>query len=170
MKYLINNRQYNLLKEQEEQVLSFPFSMFNNDWNLAYSKIESLGNLESVGHTLSLYKSNIKSLGSLKSVGGDLDLAGSTIRFLGSLRSVGGSLYLQKTKIKSLGNLESVGGSLFLPYSEVRSLGNLKSVGGDLNLRDTLISKKYSEDQIRQMVDVKGEIYPYFYKKNILNI
>jgi hypothetical protein len=37
-------------------------------------------------------------------------------------------------------------------------LGNLTSVGGDLDLRGTPLSKKYTEEQIRQMVDVGGEI------------
>jgi len=35
----------------------------------------------------------------------------------------------------------------------------LKSVGKDLKLWGTPLSRKYTEDQIRQMVDVKGDIY-----------
>jgi hypothetical protein len=38
-------------------------------------------------------------------------------------------------------------------------LGNLTSVGGDLDLRGTPLSKKYTEEQIREMVNVDGEIY-----------
>jgi len=38
-------------------------------------------------------------------------------------------------------------------------LGNLISVGGDLDLRGTPLSKKYTEKQIREMVNVDGEIY-----------
>ena len=64
MKYLINNRQYNLLKEQEEQVLSFPFSMFNNDWNLVLSVMK--GKPFRILGDLDLDKSNIKSLGNLQ--------------------------------------------------------------------------------------------------------
>jgi hypothetical protein len=38
-------------------------------------------------------------------------------------------------------------------------LGNLQSVGGYLYLRKTPLSEKYTEEQIRQMVDVGGKIY-----------
>jgi hypothetical protein len=37
-------------------------------------------------------------------------------------------------------------------------LGNLQSVGGDLFLYKTPLSGKYTEEEIRQMVDVPGEI------------
>ena len=52
----------------------------------------------------------------------------------------------------------SIGGSLNLKNSPIESLGNLTSVVGDLDLRETPISKKYSEQEIRQMVNVDGEI------------
>jgi hypothetical protein len=48
---------------------------------------------------------------------------------------------------------------LSLRYTPIESLGNLQSVVGALDLRVTPISKKYTEGQIRQMVDVKGDIY-----------
>ena len=73
--------------------------------------------------------------------------------------SIGGDLDLRKTPIESLGNLTSVGGDLDLGYSLIKSLGNLQSVGGNLYLNDTPISKKYSEEEIRQMVNVGGKIY-----------
>jgi hypothetical protein len=38
-------------------------------------------------------------------------------------------------------------------------LGNLKSVGRILNLRNTPMSRKYSEQEIRQMVNIEGDIY-----------
>jgi hypothetical protein len=66
---------------------------------------------------------------------------------------------LKNTPIKSLENLQSVGGFLSLRYTPIESLGNLQSVVGALDLRVTPISKKYTEGQIRQMVDVKGDIY-----------
>jgi hypothetical protein len=77
------------------EILKIPFAVFDNDWddlqlflkhrgnppyeitddlNLSFSKIESLGNLTSVGGTLDLYESKIESLGNLTSVEGDLDL------------------------------------------------------------------------------------------------
>jgi hypothetical protein len=68
-------------------------------------------------------------------------------------------LYLGGTPIESLGNLTSVGGNLDLYWTQIESLGDLTSVGGYLDLMETQISKKYTEEEIRQMIDVKGEIY-----------
>jgi hypothetical protein len=48
---------------------------------------------------------------------------------------------------------------LNLRESQIESLGDLTSVGGYLDLRETQISKKYTEEEIRQMIDVKGKIY-----------
>ena len=75
------------------------------------------------------------------------------------LYSLIGYLDLYKTSIKSLGNLQSVGGYLDLRNTQIKSLGNLQSVGGDLYLNNTPISKKYSIEEIRQMVEVGGSIY-----------
>ena len=72
--------------------------------------------------------------------------------------SVGGDLDLYGTPIQSLGNLKSVGGYLNLRGTPIQSLGNLESVGGNLDLRGTPISKKYSEAEIRQMVQVNGNV------------
>jgi hypothetical protein len=113
-----------------------------------------------VGGYLDLYNTPIESLGNLTSVGGSLYLLSSPlITSLENLISVGGDLDLNNTPIKSLGNLQSVGGSLFLRNTPIKSLGNLKSVGHNLVLVDTPLSKKYTEEEIRQMVDVKGDIY-----------
>jgi hypothetical protein len=68
-------------------------------------------------------------------------------------------LHLRFSPIKSLGNLTSVGGSLSLSFTPIESLGNLQSVGNNLYLKYTPLSKKYTEEEIRQMVDVGGKIY-----------
>ena len=75
------------------------------------------------------------------------------------LYSIKGDLDLEKTPVESLGNLQSVGGYLDLGRTPIESLGDLQSVGGNLYLNDTPISKKYSEEEIRQMVNVGGKIY-----------
>ncbi len=92
-------------------------------------------------------------------IGGDLDLSRTPIKSLGNLISVGGNLDLRRTQIKSLGNFQSVGGDLDLWDTPIKSLGNLTSVGNDLYLRYTPLSEKYTEEEIRQMVDVGGKIY-----------
>ena len=73
--------------------------------------------------------------------------------------SISGNLDLRRTPIKSLENLQSVGGYLDLTGTPIESLGNLQSVGGDLYLYETPISEKYSEEEIRQMVNVDEIIY-----------
>jgi hypothetical protein len=73
--------------------------------------------------------------------------------------SIRGALDLINTTIKSLGNLKSVGGYLDLRHTDIESLGNLKSVARNLDLRGTPLSKMYIKKQIREMVNVGGEIY-----------
>ncbi len=91
---------------------------------------------------------------------GDLNLYDTDITSLGNLQSVNGFLNLYYTDITSLGNLQSVNGGLVLyGCANLISLGNLQSVGGSLYLGGTPISKKYSEEEIRRMGDVKGNIY-----------
>ena len=143
MKIIITESQYNrILKEEEEQkVLRIPsMKYFSNDWDLLQKFLESKG-----------YPPY--------TIGGDLNLRDTSIESLGNLTSVGGNLILRDTQIKFLGNLTSVGGSLDLSRTPIESLGNLTSVGGFLDLRGTPLSNEYTEKQIRQMVDVDGEIY-----------
>jgi hypothetical protein len=141
MKYIITESQYKRIKESEESILRIPtLSLFDNDWDLLQRYMEKKGNPK-------------------YSIEGDLNLHGTQIKSLGNLQSVGGYLNLHETPIKSLGNLQSVGGHLGLARTSIKSLGNLISVGGDLYLRGTQISKKYSKQEIRDMVNVNGDIY-----------
>ena len=140
MKYIINERQYKLLTEEQE-VLYIPSLNVFGDWETLQQFLERRGN-------------------PLFSLGGDLDLSGTHIKSLGSLTSVGGDFYLEGCKnLTSLGNLTSVGGYLDLEGTNIESLGNLTSVGGSLSLENTPISEKYSEEEIRQMVDVRRKIF-----------
>jgi len=120
MKYIINERQYKLLTEQEEEILSIPFAVFDYNWEVLQKFLEKGGNPP--------YE-----------IMDDLDL--------------------EDSRIQSLGNLTSVGGGLYLSYSKIESLGNLTSVGGYLDLKDTPLSKKYTEEEIRSMVEVGSEVY-----------
>jgi hypothetical protein len=186
MKILVTESQYRkiLSEEKEQKVLHIPsLKIFDDNWDmlqkflelkgnppysiggdldLRETQIESLGNLQSVGGHLDLRRTQIKSLGNLISVGGNLNLYQTPIESLGNLQSVGGGLDLGDTPIKSLGNLTSVGGDLALSDTPIKSLGNLTSVGGNLDLEGTPLSKKYTEEEIRQMVYVDGEIYIFF--------
>jgi hypothetical protein len=69
-------------------------------------------------------------------------------------------LDLWRTDIKTLGNLVRVEGDLSLfNCKNLQSLGNLKYVGGNLQLKLTSLSKKYTKEEIRKMVEVVGEVY-----------
>ena len=160
MKYIISERQYNLLTEQEEKVLRIPFAAFGNDWDDLQLFLKHRGNPPyMITDDLDLSETNVKSLGNLTSVGGSFNWAYCNIKSLGNLTSVGGYLYLYKSKLESLGNLTSVGGGLYLFRSKTESLGNLTSVEGDLDLSETPLSREYSEEKIRSIIEVGGQVY-----------
>jgi len=127
--------------EEQEKVLVIPsLKIFNYDWNALQQFLKSRGNPK--------WK-----------ILGNLNLTDYSVESLGNLTSVVGYLDLGWTPIQSLGKLTSVGGYLDLYNTPIKSLGNLTSVGGDLTLGDTPLSKKYSVDEIRQMVNIEGNIY-----------
>ena len=160
MKYIITERQLNLIKEDEHKILKLDFEVFNKNWNILQKFLERRGNPPYIiTGDLSLVNIKIESLGNLKSVGGYLDLIFSNIESLGDLQSVGGSLNLHGAKVKSLGDLQSVGSFLDLRDSKIKSLGNLKFVGSDFGLENTPLSKTTTEEEIRSQVEVGGEIY-----------
>jgi hypothetical protein len=142
MKIIITESQYKkILKEEEEQkVLHIPsLKVFGDDWDQLQKFLKSKGNPP-------------------YTIGGNLYLEYTAIKSLGNLTSVGGFINLYHTQIESLGNLTSVGGDLNLVRTPIESLGNLESVGGSLSLVGTPLSRKYTEEDIRKMVDVGGEI------------
>jgi len=182
MKYIITERQYKLI-EEEEELLKIHFEVFNDDWDLLQKYINKRNNppYELIGD-LDLQLTDVKTLGSLVKVNGFLDLSHTKIESLGelkhitgsfyfqfnytiksfeNLKSVGGELNLRKSKIQSLGSLTSVGGNLNLQLTNVESLGNLKYVGGSLELYQTPLSVKYTKSQIKDMVTIGigGSIY-----------
>jgi hypothetical protein len=161
MKYIITERQYKLLTEDKERkILRVPGLEVFGDWEGLQAYLDKKGNpLFSVSGDLYLKYTNIISLDNLVSVEGFVDLYQSEIESLGNLEYVGGDLDLIETPIQSLGNLEYVGGDLDLGGCDIESFDNLVFVGGDLNLTGTPISKMYSPDEIKEMVEVGGEIY-----------
>lgn len=159
---------YNMVKIESSDNLEVkpPQKNINPKSNMNFEKsnvndISKLENLEKVDGNLDLSQSNIKSLGNITSVEGNFDLHNTYIESLGNLTSVGGNFDLYGSRVLTdLGNLTSVGGNLYLNNSDkLTSFGNLTSVGGDLELYGTPISKKYSEEEIRQMVEVNGQVF-----------
>ena len=71
-----------------------------------------------------------------------------------------GNLDLRGTPITSLPQGLTVGGSLHLDNTSITSIPQDLEVGGSLDLNNTPIAKKYTEEQIKQMVpNLKGRIY-----------
>jgi len=89
-------------------------------------------------------------------VGGDLNLYGTKITTLPDNLTVGGSLYLQNTPITTLPDNLTVGGGLYLRNTSITTLPDNLNVGIDLYLGNTPLSKKYSKDEIRKMIQDKG--------------
>jgi len=147
-----------LLYYKDELTLLEGLVSVSGDLDLKGRKIDSLPNLQSVGGYLDIRGTQIKSLPKLQSVGDGLYLRVTKIKDLGNLQSVGGNLNLRETKIKDLGNLQSVGRFLDLRYTPIKSLGNLQSVGGDLFL-NKFLSEKYTDEEIRSLINVGGIIY-----------
>ena len=87
---------------------------------------------------------------------GNLDLENSQITELPNNLQVGGSLYLNYTPIQKLPDNLKVVGSLWLHDSQITELPNNLEVHGDLNLFGTLLSKKYSKQEIRDIIKRQG--------------
>jgi len=127
---------------------------------LSDTPIRDFGKLRYVGGDITLWNNKtLTSFGDLEEVGGFLSVNESNIKSIGKLRKVGGSLDLNFTEIKTLGNLEEVGGNLFIARcQELDSFGKLKYVGGGISMRKTPLAQRMSIDDIRNKIDVKGEI------------
>ena len=88
-----------------------------------------------------------------------MDLSGCRkLKSIGSLKYVGRFLDLAETAVTSLDELEHVGGDLWIEDTEISSFGKLKYVGEDLILSKILLYEKYTEEEIRNQIDVIGKI------------
>ena len=105
---------------------------------------------------LDLTDTPITSLPDNLEVGGYLNLYNTKITSLPDNLKVGGNLYLSNTKITSLPDNLKVGGYLDLSNTKITSLPDNLKVGGGLYLSNTPLSKKYTQDQIKKMIEDKG--------------
>ena len=60
--------------------------------------------------------------------------------------------------VNSLGSLVAVTGSLFIDQSKLSDFGNLKKITGSLILKNTPLSEKYSIEEMKDLIDIGGEI------------
>ena len=153
-------RSKNYLIATQKKIQQYMKDKEQVDLDLSYTQITSLPDGLTVRGRLDLAGTPITSLPSDLEVKTSIDLSDTKITSLPDGLKVEGHLDLDRAKITSLPDGLTVKGSLFLRGTRVGTLpGNLK-VGGNLFLYHTPIAKKYSEEQIRQMVPgVEGPIY-----------
>jgi hypothetical protein len=123
--------------------------------------LESLPkNLEIVPGFLDLFKTKIKELPpNLRWVDGFLDLYDTPIQSLPNNLTVKGRLRLTFCKnIKRLPNGLKVG-ELVLSSTNIDELPSDLQIEGDLEIQNTPIAKKYTEDELRAMITIGGSIY-----------
>lgn len=132
----------------------------NGNLNLNGTLITSLPNNLTVNGGLYLSETPITKLPDNLTVSGDLYLTRTKITSLPNNLTVNRDLYLDGTLITKLPDNLKVIGSLNLDHTLVTSLPNNLTVGGYLYLEGTPISKKYTEEQLKEMLPgVKGKIF-----------
>jgi hypothetical protein len=141
-----------------EEIFSLPpIAVFDNNYQTVLEFMDTLGNPKfKIAGDVNLSFSDIESLGNLVEVEGRLDLRGTNITSLPDNLHVGGTLNLSNTKITSLPDNLHVGWSLDLSFTKITSLPDNLHVGGSLYLQYTPISKRYSIEEIRKMIEDKG--------------
>jgi hypothetical protein len=173
-------RKKNYGMEAQEKIQQYIKDGSQGNLNLSGNPITSLPNNLTVNGNLNLNGTLITSLPNNLTVNGGLYLSETPITKLPDNLTVSGDLYLTRTKITSLPNNLTVNrdlyldgtlitklpdnlkviGSLNLDHTLVTSLPNNLTVGGYLYLEGTPISKKYTEEQLKEMLPgVKGKIF-----------
>ena len=67
--------------------------------------------------------------------------------------------YYISPRVTTLGSLVGVTGGLFIDESKLSDFGILKTISGNLYLKNTPLLEKFTLEEIRNMVDIGGEIY-----------
>jgi hypothetical protein len=135
----------------------------NGKLNLNWTReIKSLPNNLTV-RSLEAQNSNITTIPADIQIIKYLDLSDSEINSLPENFSTNCFVNLQDTSIKSLPNNLTVNNDVTLNGSLINSIPKKLQISGYLDLRNTPISKKYTKDEIRKLIEknggsVKGEI------------
>jgi len=118
-------------------------------------------NLEVVPGYLDLYKTKIKELPTnLRFVDGFLDLNDTPIQSLPNNLKVMGTLKLRSCKnIKTLPNGLEVFRDLVLTDTNIDELPSDLKIGSNLEIQNTPIAQKYTEEELRAMITIGGSIY-----------
>jgi hypothetical protein len=99
---------------------------------------------------LVLNHSSIESLPNGLRVKGDLSLFGTAIKSLPEGLYVDGWMDVSHTYIESLPNNLYVGGDLWFKYSNIGEIPKNLYVGGELDIEETPLAKKYTDEEIRR--------------------
>jgi hypothetical protein len=94
----------------------------------------------------------------LEKVGGNLNVEMTSVE-LPKLKYVGGDFKGYNSGLTELPELEYVGGRLSLRRTNIKDLPKLKYVGDFLNIIFTPLAKTTTEEELRDKIDVKYEIY-----------
>ena len=156
MKLIITEKQLRLIIESEQE------------GKLMHIPTEILQDKESFDRVFNLYKDNKekKNYIGIKVVG-DIDLSGrygmgfgsNMVGFCEELIEVDGELRVVDNYIVSFPKLKRVDGDMKLSMTEVYELPELIYVGGDLYLINSPLSKTTTEEELRNKINVGGEIY-----------
>jgi hypothetical protein len=153
-------RKKNYEIEAQEKIQQYIKDGSQGNLNLNGTLITSLPNNLTVNGGLYLSETPITKLPDNLKVSGDIYLTRTKITSLPNNLTVGEDLYLDGTLITKLPDNLTVVGSLNLDHTLVTSLPNNLTVGGYLYLERTPISKKYTEEQLKEMLPgVKGKIF-----------
>lgn len=160
MKYVITESQYKLITEKEKDVLYIPsVDAVGGPMNLL-KFLERRGYPDySLGGFLNLTEKKVESIGNCISIEESLYLMQSKpIKTLGKLKYVGIVCDLFESSVESLGDLEYVGSFLDIRHTKIESIGNLTYIGTDFYVAGTPLAKKYTKEEIRDRIKIKGEL------------
>jgi hypothetical protein len=92
----------------------------------------------------------------LVKVGSVLDIKGSKIADLNNIRYISDYLMAYNSELKTLPDNFHCRGYVNCAESLINEIPNNLKIEGSLYLRDTPLSKKYTKEQIRKMIEDKG--------------
>jgi hypothetical protein len=169
MKIIINESQLRLIIENEGEDNLINFTPFYKggippvEWDKMFLHLNKKKGGKYDGYyidgNVNLHESDVTELKYLVKVEGSLNLNGSNIKMLPMLEYVDNYLYLTSSGIESLPMLEYVGDNLYLNDTPIESLPMLKYVGYTLILNRTPLSKKTTEEELRDKIKIKGNVY-----------
>jgi len=159
VKYSVEDKKKQQVRLAYKKVEEYIKNGSQGDLDLNGTPITQLPAGLKVGGYLNLSSTQITQLPAGLKVGGYLNLSSTQITQLPADLKIEGSLYIYETPITQLPAGLKVRGDLFLHNTQIAKLPADLEVGRDLYLERTPIAKKYTADQLKQMLPgVRGGI------------